>query len=151
MFNITHSKICNHDRIKRLDDNFVRCLSCGLSYINQRKHIYNKTREEFTKENKSIDRNFHRNFTNIIEEEEEHPPLPFEFYADKNLTKMIIVDKNVNYGSYPIKYNVTINGNTKLLTVPQIKQILDGIEAVQITELEFIKLLNKINIGSNSS
>jgi hypothetical protein len=127
-----YSKICNHSRLTRLDRNFVRCLDCGQSMISQKKILANKTRQDFTKENKSFGRNFDRNFTNVIEETDQQNVPLLEFYTDKLLANTIIINRANQLQSYPPKYRVDINGDHALLTDEQINKLLSDINAVRI-------------------
>lgn len=130
-----YSKICNHTRLNRIDENFVRCLDCGQSMISQQKMLMNKTRKDFTKENKSFCRNFDRNFTNIIEETDEESSQPFfEYYTDKNWINLIIINRTVQFKSNPPKYQIKINGRQLYLTDQEINKILMDIDGIKVDE-----------------
>lgn len=121
-----YSKICNHSRIKRIDDNFVRCYDCGLSIVNQRILKSNKSREDFVDENKSFLKNFDRNFSNVIEEndhETDNTPI-YEYYKDKDGYNKLLLNKVPMFNSYPHKYEVYINDSKYYLTQDHIKKII---------------------------
>lgn len=133
-----YSVICYHNRIERINKDFVRCLECGQSLVSQENVLHNKSRLDFTKENKNFENNFDRNFSNIIEEVDIiKEPLPLEFYTDKHLKNSIIIDRTIRFRSYPPKYNVNINGQEQILTENKIKEILNSIQAVKIDEQQF--------------
>lgn len=135
MSNNYYSKICNHTRLQRINNNFVRCLECGQSMISQKKHIRNKTRQDFTKENKSFIRNFDRNFSNVIEEVDETSNTPmYEYYADKMMANKIIVNRAVAYQSLPPKYEVIVNGNKIYITDQEISKLLTDIGAIRVDQ-----------------
>lgn len=136
MNNINYSKICNHGRLKRINNDFVRCLECGQSMISQQKMITNKTRQDFTDENKSFVRNFDRNFTNILEEvDEQSSKALYEYYTDHIMANKIIVNKMVQFVSNPPKYEVIVNGMKSYLTNEEIQKILSDINAIRVDKL----------------
>lgn len=127
MNNGNYSGICNHARLTRLDNNFVRCLGCGQSFVSQKSVPANKTRRDFTRENKSFTRNFDRNFSNILEEVDTVSDAPlYEYYIDRNWTNGIIINRAVKFSSDPPKYEVDINGQTAYLDNSQIMKLLSG-------------------------
>jgi len=139
-----YSGICSHTRLTRLNNNFVRCLDCGQSIINQEKISGNKTRKDFTNENKTFERNFERNFTNTIDETDYQQPAPYEYYTDNNWANIVIINRSVQFFSKPPKYEVKINGKASYLTDEQISKLLADIKAVKVDkeQLEF-----RYNIG----
>lgn len=149
MSNLSYSKICDHTRLSRLDNHFVRCLDCGQSMISHRKMLMNKTRKDFTKENKTFEKNFDRNFTNIIEEIDHHEPIPYDYYTDKNWVNNIIIDRTVQYLSYPPQYKITINGKQTLMDNQQINKLLDDIHAIRIDEQQFMMRFGKPELHKN--
>ena len=132
MYNTSYSNICNHDRLERVDDNFVRCLRCGLSMISQKELASNKTRKEFTNENKNFSRNFDRNFTNMLEEVDKTTKPVYDYYTDKLKANQIMINRQVQFSSNPAKYEVMINGTQYYLTEEEIKKILKDINAIHI-------------------
>lgn len=136
-----YSIICDHKRLNRINKNFVRCLDCGQSMISQQKMLSNKTRQDFTNENKSFVRNFDRNFSNILEETDEQSTKPlYEYYTDRMNTNHIIINKQVQFQSNPPKFEVTVNGSTTYLTNMDIKKMLFDINAIRIDEDQFNSL-----------
>ncbi len=131
------SGICDHAKTKRTDDNFVRCTKCGLSMIRQVDQIKNKTRQDFTTENKSFQRNFERNFTNVLSEVEKVGPAPLEYYTDVNNLNYLIVDRTVMYDSNPPKFRVNLNGNIASVTNDKINDLLQNIKAIRIDSHQF--------------
>jgi hypothetical protein len=131
-----YSTICYHERQERINNDFVRCQSCGLSFVNKSKDSRNKTRTDFTNENKSFCRNFDRNFNNIIREEEQHEPV-LEYYAGQNKVNYVVVNKQVQFQSWPPKYKVEVNGKTAYLIDEQIKKLLSDIKAIPVSGEEF--------------
>lgn len=133
-----YSIICYHNRIERINKDFIRCLDCGQSIVNQENILHNKSKSDFIKENKSFENNFDRNFSNVIEEMDiVKEPLPLEFYTDKYLKNFIIIDRTIRFRAYPPKYNVNINGQEQFLTENKIKEILNTIQAIKIDEKQF--------------
>lgn len=130
-----YAKICNHSRLKRINNDFVRCLECGESMISQKKMLTNKTRKDFTNENKLFIRNFNRNFTNILEETDELSNNAFyEYYTDRLLINKIIVNRKVQFYSDPPKFEVFVNGHKSYLTNDEIRKLLADICAIRIDE-----------------
>lgn len=130
-----HSTICDHRRLKRINQNFVRCLDCGQSMVSQHRQPLNKTSLDFTKENKSFDRNFNRNFSNVLEETDDEFTKPlYEYYTDRMWANTIIVNRRVPFQSDPVKFEVTINGSKTYLPNAQIQKILADINAVRVDE-----------------
>ena len=133
MFNKPYGNLCNHNRFKRIDDNFVRCLDCGQSMISQKILEGNKKRNDFTKENKSFNRNFDRNFSNELDEVDELSSRPiYEYYTDRMGANKIIINKQLMFSSNPPKYKVTVNGSDNYLTQQEIHQMLWDINAIRI-------------------
>ena len=137
MFNSTFSGLCDHSRVKRLDDNFVRCLKCGQSMISQADVSLNKTGQDFTKENKSFERNFNRNFSNVIEEVDQPGPPPIEFYTDANNLNYMIIDRTLMFSTNPPKFKINFNGDVVVMTNEKINEILQKIKAVRVDAEQF--------------
>lgn len=136
MNNSNYSVICNHSRLTRIDNNFVRCLECGQSMISQQNISRNKTTQDFANENKSFSRNFDRNFTNILEETDEQSNAPlYEFYTDRRMTNKIVVDKNCRFNSDPPKYEVIVNSFKSYLTNSEIQKLLLDINAIRVDKI----------------
>lgn len=123
--------ICDHHRLQRIDDNFVRCLQCGQSLISQKLLPNNKSRRDFIKENKNFDKNFDRNFTNVLEEIDTSKPV-YDYYTDKMKANKIIVNRQAQFSSSPAKYEVIVNHAKYYLTEPEIKKLLSDINAVHL-------------------
>lgn len=133
--NMNYSIICNHDRLQRINDNFIRCLKCGQSMISQSKMLTNKTRQDFTKENKTIFNNFNRNFSNVLEETDNQTSEPlYEYYVDKMMLNKIIVNRCIKYNSQPPKYEIFVNDSKAYLTNEEIQKLLIEIGAFRIDE-----------------
>lgn len=128
---------CNHDRMKRIDNNFIKCTKCGHSVISQVNQLRNKTRHEFTTENKSFQRNFERNFTNVLSEVEKIGPVPLEYYTDVNNLNYVIVDRTVLFDSNPPKFKINFNGNIVTVTNDRLNDSLQKIRAIRIDEQQF--------------
>ncbi|AKI78997.1 hypothetical protein [Acanthamoeba polyphaga mimivirus] len=138
MYQPNFSTICNHNRLKRIDDNFVRCLDCGLSLINQVKILPNKSRQDFSKENKSFLRNFDRNFSNLIEQVDEESSVPtYKYYADRKWLNLIKINNIVQFQTNPPKYEVFINGEKSYLTQKQIDRIIQTLGVIHIDEDQY--------------
>ena len=149
--NINYSKICNHSRLGRIDNNFVRCLDCGQSMISQKQMISNKTSKDFTNENKYFTKNFDRNFTNVFEEVDEQSSRPlYEYYTDRTQSNHIIVNKQVQFLSNPPKYEVSVNGTTSYLTNEQILKMLGDIGAIRVDHRSLWNLPGEDNIRSQN-
>lgn len=128
---------CNHTNMKRIDNNFVRCTKCGHSAISQLNPLKNKTRQEFTTENKSFNRNFERNFTNVLSEVERAGPAPLEYYTDVNNLNYIIVDKTPLFDSNPPKFKINFNGEVVSITNEKLNDVLTRIRGIRVDEQQF--------------
>lgn len=136
--NNTYAKLCNHARLKRIDDNFVRCYECGLSMISQKKSNINKSRSDFTNEDKLFLKNFDRNFSNIIEQtdhETSNAPI-YEYYSDRHSRNKIIVNKVPVFNSYPHKYEIFINNSQYYLTTDHINKIIRDTNAERVNSVQ---------------
>ena len=138
MADLNYAKICTHERITRLNDNFVRCLNCGQSLVSQKYIPGNKTRNDFTNENKLFSRNFDRNFTNVLEEVDSESNRPhYEYYSDKNWTNGVIIKRAVEFSSNPPKFQVIMNGQVGYLDNDKIRILLSNLNAIRIDEEQF--------------
>lgn len=143
MFNNTnYSTICDHSRVQRINSDFIRCLKCGQSMIDQVKISSSKTQQDFVNENKSFDRNFERNFTNVVEEIDEQKAPPLEFYIDQYGTNYAIIDKTIQYDTYPPKYKINLNGKIAVMNSEKINKVLSDIRAIRIDEAQFKTYFN---------
>ncbi len=144
MNNSAFGKICNHQRLKRINDNFVRCLSCGQSMISQKNMSVNKKSVDFCNENKSFLRNFDRNFSNVLDEVDEENTKPiYEYYTDRLVINKIKINRSPVFQSYPEKYEVYINGSKNYLTNDMIAKMLSDINAIRIDENQYQFLFKK--------
>jgi len=136
--NNSFSNICDHPRLVRINNNFVRCSACGQSLISQQRMPGNKTIKEFTTENKSFVRNFDRNFTNVLEEVDAESSGPiYEYYTDRIGANKIIIDRTVRFLSDPPKYEVIVNESKIYITGDEINKLLSDINAVKIDRDQF--------------
>jgi hypothetical protein len=138
------AKLCYHERTKRIDNNFVKCIACGQKIVSIETPITNKTRQDFTNENKTFNQKFSRNFSNEIEDDDESGDLRVEYYADRNRVNNIIINRLVKYYSDPPKYHVTINGEKVLLTDMQIDRLLCDTNVMRMDELQFYGKSNSL-------
>ncbi|MEM0354215.1 MAG: hypothetical protein QXW79_01400 [Thermoplasmata archaeon] len=131
MYN-SYSKICDHLRLVRLNENFVKCLGCGQSIVNQIKIAGNKNRKDFERENWKFIKNFNRNFNNNIEEVEQSTHQPhYEYYIDHRGLNLIRIDRSLRF--YPL-YEIIVNGKRNYLNGTQIEKMLADINATRIDE-----------------
>jgi hypothetical protein len=130
------SNFCYHEKTKRIDNNFVKCILCEQKMINIETPITNKTRQDFTNENKTFAKKFDRHFSNEIKEEV-NDFSKVEFYADKNRVNNIIVNKTIKYYGDPIKYHVTINGEKIVLDEFQIDKLLLDTNVMRMDTYQF--------------
>lgn len=138
MDNLAYAKICDHSRLKRLNDNFVRCLKCGQSMISQKTLSTNKSGKDFASENKLFMRNFDRNFSNVLEQVDDESSKPlYEYYTDRLGANKIIVNRLPMFQSDPIKFEVIINGSKNYLTNDDVKKMLVDINAIRIDEDQY--------------
>jgi hypothetical protein len=121
----SYSSMCDHYRTVRIDEHFDRCLKCGQSFVNPSySNVRNKTRHDFTKENKRFTRNFDRNFSNVIEEVDTYIDEPrIEYYTDRTQTNLAKLDRNDILPGDPQKYKIIINGQSAYLELDRIKQL----------------------------
>lgn len=135
MFNNSYSNLCNHRRLQRIDNNFVRCLECGQSMISQKIVASNKTRDDFTRESEFLNRNFNRNFSNEIDQVDEVSNRPvYEYYTDRLGANSIVINKTPVFNSQPLKYEVVINGTKSYLTQSDISKIFFDINAIRVNK-----------------
>ena len=131
------SQMCDHAKTTRLDKNFIRCTKCGQSIISKTETYANKGMKDFVSENKSFQRNFDRNFSNVITEVENYATPPVEYYVDANRLNYAIVDRTVLYASNPPKYKIMVNGDTATMTNDRISEFLQQIRAIRIPKEQF--------------
>jgi hypothetical protein len=112
-------------------------MQCGQSMISQVNVPVNKTRGEFTVENKSFERNFHRNFSNWIEETDQPKPAPLEYYTDRHNLNYVVVNRTHFHATNPPKFKVNFNGEDVVLTNDQIEEILQRIKAIRVGPEKF--------------
>lgn len=143
MLNSSFSGLCDHSRIKRLNENFVRCTKCGQSMIRQEDVSMNKNGQEFARENKSFQRNFDRNFSNVIEEVDRAGPAPIDFFINPNNNDYLIVDRTVMNNSNPPKFKINYNGNITVATNDQVNEISQKIKAIRVDQEQFKYLFKK--------
>lgn len=142
--NLSYATICDHGRLVRLNDHFVRCLTCGQSINNPKQIQTNKTGQDFSRENPSYLRNFNRNFSNIIEETDEPFTQPlYEYYVDRRNLNLIMINKSVQFMSYPPQYEVTINGEKTYLDDTQMRKLLADLHAIRIDASHAKNIMNK--------
>ncbi|AGC01802.1 hypothetical protein H012_gp663 [Acanthamoeba polyphaga moumouvirus] len=141
MSTLNYSIICNHSRLERIDNNFVRCLSCGQSLISQKTITNNKRVKDFTKENNNFTRNFNRNFSNQLEQLDANSQIPkYEYYTDKFNANLISINKAIQLLSDPPKYEIDVNGSKNYLTQAQINNILKNINAIRIDYNQYMMI-----------
>lgn len=129
----SHSSICSHERLTRINDNFVRCLKCGQSLISQKEILRNKSQSDFSKENKLFTINFDRNFSNVLEEIDNENTKPiYEYYTDRMNMNRISINKIPVFNSNPPKYEVVVNGEKNYLTNDIIQKMLIDIKGIKI-------------------
>lgn len=133
MYNPNYSKICYHSRLIRIDNNFVRCMECGQSIVSPKVVLGNKTRKQFTDENKTFNKNNNRNFTNLIEQMDHQSNIPrYEYYTDKNMANVIIVNRTSQFNSDPPIYEVIINGQKVYISDGEIKKLLTDTNVLRV-------------------
>ncbi len=136
----TFSLVCGHPRTERIDNDFVRCLYCKQSFVQQRKKPVNRTQHDFIKEDSSFMKNFDRNFSNIVE----NTTVPkLEYYTDRMAMNTIMINRVNKYRSQPIKFDVVVNGERALLTDKQISKLLTDIYAVRIDKDQYQQLVKQ--------
>ncbi len=123
---MNYSTICNHNRVERINDNFIKCLQCNETIINQLMSPTNKSTYDFVRENKSFMRNTSKNPYNVVELT---PQNHQEVFMDQHgINKVIVSRQGLSDGTYP----VTINNVKYYLTKPEIEKVLTGIGAIRI-------------------
>jgi len=101
--------------------------------ISQANMPTNKTRQDFTKENKSFIRNFDRNFSNVLEEIDDQSIKPlYEYYTDRMMVNVIIIDRQVRFQSNPPKFEVIVNDTKTYLTNDEIQKLLADANAIRV-------------------
>jgi hypothetical protein len=139
--------ICRHDRIRRVDENFMECVECNFSYIQQIKTIQNKKASDFIEENGHFDRHFSRNFNNKFDSSSDwndkymRPVHEQNKMANQNTPSVfrsengsieVVVDRTVGLNTNPVQYGIRINGELSFATENEIKQLLYKIKAMKI-------------------
>ena len=99
----SYSAVCNHERLNRIDNDFVRCLACGQSLISQ-------------------------NQIEQVDNQTDQTPI-YEYYSDPMELNRIIVNRCPKFSSLPIKFEVNVNGQINYLTKDQIDKMLVDIKA----------------------
>lgn len=141
MDNNNYSFICNHDKIKRINSKFIKCLECGETMPNQSKQIQNKTGQDFVRENPSFVRNFDRNFNNQLPDDfSSKPKKNYDFYVDPTGANRIKINRINNLYSDPPKYEVIVNDQSVYLTNSQIAKMLSDIKAIRVDKYLFKKI-----------
>lgn len=126
---------CNHPHLKRIDKNFVKCLDCGQSIVNQQVLQKNKSSYDFAKENEKIIKNFDRHFTNNFIDESMSDEQRFEYYTDRRGNgNSIKINRKIAYYSDPPQYEIIINSSKTYLPDIEISSILRSIDAIKIDE-----------------
>lgn len=135
-----YSSICDHPRLKRVSNDFVRCLKCGQSIISQKQLATNKSSLDFATENSNVIKNFDRNFSNVIEETDAESTRPQnEYYIDRTRSNYVIVNKQNVLRSQPAKFEVSVNNSKSYLTDNQIRQLLNDISAIRTDKSVFYR------------
>lgn len=138
MDNNAFGSICVHDRLERIDKNFVRCLRCGESLVSQAQVLPNKTMNEFLAETKAPLKNFDRNFSNNIEQNLNTNNTPLlEYYMDRMKMNRVVVDRRPKFSYDQPKYVVVVNGNSDYLTDDQIYKMLSTTKCFRVDEATF--------------
>lgn len=129
---INYSKLCNHDHIKRIDKNFIKCLDCGQSIINQSSLPRNKTPIDFVNENK-IPQSFSNKIFSHVSYDENRNIIPkYEYYRDRNNLNEIIINWADHLYTRPIKFKTIVNSENNYLTKNEIKQLLFDVRAHRV-------------------
>ena len=142
---MNYSFLCPHKQLKRIGENFDRCLDCGQSLINPKyQELRNKTRQDFTKENRSFTRNFDQNFSNVIDEMDEVSDRPmYEYYTDKNFVNLIKINRQIQFQRFPPVYQTWVNDQMSYLSDAQLEEILTNVQAMRIDDLQYEQLSQK--------
>lgn len=138
------SGLCEHSSTKRVNENFIRCNRCGISLINQSSVAPVKSSQDFVKNNKSFERNFDRNFSNVIEEVDLAGPSRIEYYVNPNDYSYVVIDWTPVFNANPLKYMVNFNGQTTTMTEKKIKEILSKIRATKIDKEQFKQMFRQL-------
>jgi hypothetical protein len=130
--------LCSHSRINRINNDFIRCLTCGESFPNKLITHKNKTIQDFAKESPGFMKNFDRNFTNVIDQNDIYYDEPnYEYYVDASFLNKIIVDKKNLFNSDIPTYRVNINNKVHNIDSEKLQHILDKIGAIKIDKRAF--------------
>lgn len=127
------STICYHTQKYRIDDNFVKCKTCGLTIIEQTP-TRNKTMRDFIKEDASFIKNFNRYFTNVVDYEQ---PEQIDYYADRVNNVPIVINWAPHWQSGVRKYNVIVDRENVFLTEDQFRELITRLNAVKMDEQQF--------------
>lgn len=121
MYNLPFSKVCYHDRTKRINATAVKCIDCGQTIINKVMRDENKTSKDFVQEksHRNFDRNFSNDFTTSEPQQQK-----LEYYIDLNGVNKIIINVSNPYRTNQPKYNVIVNGETVILTEAEINKLI---------------------------
>lgn len=139
--------ICNHERFRRTDKNFISCIDCSTSWIKPLKELQNKKQSDFVREDQTFNKHFTRNFNNkfesetdwnekymstIEEQNKERSKIQPVVFRSENGTVEIVIDKNIQLESVPIKYKTVINGEMSFQTEADLRQYLHKLKAFRI-------------------
>lgn len=122
--------ICDHPRLTRINDNFVRCLTCGCDLISQKKIPRNKTVHDFTAENRSLLKS-NKFFNNLVENKSDSDML--SYYTDKDGINTVTIDWSNRSQKRPPQYIVIVNGIVTQLTEREINKLLSDLKAIRIS------------------
>lgn len=122
---------CRHPRTRRIDDNFVLCLACGESYVDQTKVQNNKTINDFIRESKHFDRHVTRNRNNNIISHDYPIRQKDTYYMDSMGVNTVVVHNPPDEDSL---YQVTINNKKRMMYYADIAKIIQQIKAFRVSK-----------------
>jgi|GEM_PF-6333355 len=150
----TFSTICDHQKIKRIDEDFVKCVDCGMSLVDPLIEDKVMKMQDYVKENRSFDRHFNRNFDNNFPSEAEWDsrvgkqntlnPNPLTSkgifgsnnqssglsrYRSSDGTTEVIVDYSLL--GKPARHHVRVNGKWTYASPEEVKKYLMQINAIE--------------------
>lgn len=132
---------CDHDKIVRIDDKFVRCLNCKKAIVNHKVMETNRSRFYYERENENVLKNFRKyhqanmvdDLSKDLEKIRQKPKSSKRYYTNKEgntLMEIIQISPNtfILYDQY----------SKHIVKTEQVNKIIKNL--LQIKEADYIEL-----------
>jgi hypothetical protein len=133
IYNQTYNQLCDHKRLKRIDRDYVLCLGCGESFVNQKKPPRNVTASEIVSQNQGSLQHYDKYFTDKIEVKEPvRKKASYYYYSDPTGVNNIKVSTKPNFTGVESFYDIWINGVKETMSVSDINKLLSRINCKRV-------------------